>query len=168
MGLDQTAGWTDPQPLENVVNIDGSEAHKPLNDCYEWRKHARLQTFMQTLYAMKNIEDAVEPEVLEETGVPTIPEEPKSLASLIKALSSTLPIISAFNNARVELTETDVLTLKLLVEQEELPFCSDGFFWGQQFQEEAMKEYKEQDLEFCTKALSWIKDGKKVYYSPWF
>ena len=27
-------------------------------------------------------------------------------------------------------------------------FASDGFFWGQQFQEEQVKEYKAQDEEF--------------------
>ena len=35
-------------------------------------------------------------------------------------------------------------------------FCPDGFFWGQQFQEESMREYREQDEEFlkeCKKAL---------------
>jgi hypothetical protein len=28
-------------------------------------------------------------------------------------------------------------------------FCSGGFFWGHQFQEEAMKEYKEQTVFFA-------------------
>ena len=35
-------------------------------------------------------------------------------------------------------------------------FCPDGFFWGQQFQEESMREYREQDEEFlkeCKEAL---------------
>ena len=44
----------------------------------------------------------------------------------------------------------------------------DGFFWGQQFQEEAVKEYKEQDmkfLKFCEQAIS----EKKVveYWCSW-
>ena len=33
-------------------------------------------------------------------------------------------------------------------------FAKDGFFWGQQFQEEAVKEYKAQDEEF----LKWAKE----------
>jgi hypothetical protein len=45
-----------------------------------------------------------------------------------------------------------------------LPFCPDGFFWGHQFQEESMREYKNQDLEFCEKALKWLKEGKNVFY----
>ena len=35
-------------------------------------------------------------------------------------------------------------------------FASDGFFWGQQFQEQSVKEYKKLDLqflEFCKEAL---------------
>ena len=34
--------------------------------------------------------------------------------------------------------------------------AEDGFFWGQQFQEESVKEYKEQDikfLKFCEQAI---------------
>ena len=36
-------------------------------------------------------------------------------------------------------------------------FCNDGFFWGQQFQEESVKEYKSQDLKFvkfCKQAIN--------------
>ena len=44
-------------------------------------------------------------------------------------------------------------------------FASDGFFWGQQFQEEQVKEYRKQDkqfLEFCKEAL---KKGETIEYS---
>ena len=44
-------------------------------------------------------------------------------------------------------------------------FCSDGFFWGQQFQEESMKEYKSQDLKFLKFCKEAIKDGKTVVYT---
>ena len=40
-------------------------------------------------------------------------------------------------------------------------FASDGFFWGQQFQEEQVQEYKEQDQKFidwCKKQLEAKKD----------
>ena len=46
--------------------------------------------------------------------------------------------------------------------------AEDGFFWGQQFQEESMKEYKEQDLQFCEEALKWLEEGKQVYYECWY
>ena len=73
-----------------------------------------------------------------------------------------------FNCEDLELFEEDIKDLKKKVEDNNLPFCSDGFFWGHQFQEEAMREYKEQDLDFCEKALAWIADGKKVFYSCWW
>ena len=47
-------------------------------------------------------------------------------------------------------------------------FAHDGFFWGQQFQEESVKGYKEQDTEF----LQWCKDELSngnipEYYCSW-
>jgi len=44
-------------------------------------------------------------------------------------------------------------------------FATDGFFWGQQFQEESVKENKKYDkqfLKFCKDAL---KKGQVVEYS---
>ena len=47
-------------------------------------------------------------------------------------------------------------------------FVADGFFWGQQFQEESVKDYKEQDmkfLKFCEQAIS---ENKVVeYWCSW-
>ena len=46
--------------------------------------------------------------------------------------------------------------------------ASDGFFWGQQFQEEAAKEYQEQDLNFladCKEALS--NNDTLLYECSW-
>ena len=62
-------------------------------------------------------------------------------------------------------TDADIerLDKSELVENDNLPFCPDGFFWGQQFQE-SMKEYKELDLKFCKQALKWLDEGKKVWY----
>ena len=46
--------------------------------------------------------------------------------------------------------------------------AEDGFFWGQQFQEESVKDYKEQDikfLKFCEQAIS---ENKVVeYWCSW-
>ena len=44
-------------------------------------------------------------------------------------------------------------------------FTPDGFFWGQQFQEESVKEYKSQDLKFVKFCKQAIKDGKTVVYT---
>jgi hypothetical protein len=44
-------------------------------------------------------------------------------------------------------------------------FCSDGFFWGQQFQEEAVKEYKSQDKKFIEWCKEAIKNKQVVVYT---
>jgi nucleoid-associated protein YejK len=47
-------------------------------------------------------------------------------------------------------------------------FASDGFFWGQQFQEHSVKEYKKQDKEFLD-FCKWALKNKKVveYECSW-
>ena len=44
-------------------------------------------------------------------------------------------------------------------------FCEGGFFWGHQFQEESVKEYQKQDLEFCDWVLTELDKGNQVVYS---
>jgi hypothetical protein len=43
-------------------------------------------------------------------------------------------------------------------------FASDGFFWGQQFQESAVKEYKAQDKKFIDWCKEQLKNGKLIGY----
>ena len=43
-------------------------------------------------------------------------------------------------------------------------FAPDGFFWGQQFQEEQVKEYKAQDKEFLKWAKEQLKEGREIGY----
>jgi len=43
-------------------------------------------------------------------------------------------------------------------------FCPDGFFWGQQFQEEQVKEYKAQDKKFLEWCKKMLKEGKEIGY----
>ena len=109
-----------------------------INGEFEWRKHARLQQFMMELYHTRKGEE--------------VPDT----------------VIGSFNAENLELFEEDIKTLRELIAKDELPFCPDGFFWGHQYQEEAMREYKEQDLLFCTTALQWLAEGKKVFYSCWW
>ena len=46
--------------------------------------------------------------------------------------------------------------------------AEDGFFWGQQFQEESVKEYKEQDIKFLKFCEQAINDKKVVeYWCSW-
>ena len=44
-------------------------------------------------------------------------------------------------------------------------FCSDGFFWGQQFQEEAVNEYKGQDKKFIEWCEEAIKRKQTIVYT---
>lgn len=139
MGLDMYGGWLHPkteQP-DNVVDIKDNIGER-MEAVYEWRKHARLQQFMMMLHDSKNNG----PEKGERVGM-----------------------MDSFNSGEVlMLTKDDVLKLQELVQEDNLPFCPDGFFWGHQFQEESVREYKEQDLKFCEDALKWLDEGKEIWY----
>ena len=104
---------------------------------YYWRKHARLQQFMMKLNDAQN-------------GINDIQRAERGM-------------MSSFNGPMF-LTREDILELQKLVENDNLPFCPDSFFWGHQFQEETNKEYKEQDLDFCKDALVWLDKGYQVVY----
>jgi hypothetical protein len=43
-------------------------------------------------------------------------------------------------------------------------FAPDGFFWGQQFQEEQVKEYKEQDEKFVQWCKDQLKENQNIGY----
>ena len=141
MGLDVYAGFINPKKkdADNVVDIKDNRSDR-MEAPYYWRKHARLQQYMTELWHKKNATQMLG--IMGEDG---------------------------FNGGDVlTLTEEDILDLKAKVEDDNLPFCPDGFFWGHQFQEESMREYKEQDLAFCESALEWIRQGKEVWYeSSW-
>ena len=104
---------------------------------YEWRKHARLQVFMRDLYREKN------------------PDASEGSFGL------------GFNNeSSLELTTEDLEKLEKAIKEDFFDcFASDGYFWGQQFQEESAKEYKDQDKNFVKWARQELKDGNKVFYS---
>ena len=78
------------------------------------------------------------------------------------------PDAEGFNTTKLILDKEDILELQKLVKDNNLPFCDGGFFWGHQFQEEAMRESKKYDLKFCKDALKWIKEGKEVWYDCWW
>ena len=96
---------------------------------FYWRKHARLQQFMSKEFDEQNKDK----------------KRDNNLAHL------------GFNGG-----EGGVKITKELVERLEEAykngyynyFASDGFFWGQQFQEEQVQEYEEQDKKF----IDWCKE----------
>ena len=104
---------------------------------YEWRKHARLQVFMRNLHREKN------------------PDAHEGSFGL------------GFNNeSSLELTTEDLEKLEKAIKEDYFNcFADDGYFWGQQFQEESVKEYKDQDKNFVKWARQELKDGNKVFYS---
>ena len=104
---------------------------------YEWRKHARLQVFMRDLYREKN------------------------------SNTNKGDLGLGFNSeANLELTIDDLEKLEEAIKNKYYDFfAADGFFWGQQFQEESVKEYKDQDKNFVKWARQELKDENKVFYS---
>ena len=106
-----------------------------LNKEFYWRKHARLQVFMAREYDKQN------------------PKEEKATSQNYSDLSHL-----GFNGGPVNITNEILDRLEEAIKNSYYDyFAHDGFFWGQQFQEEAAKEYQEQDLDFladCKKALS--------------
>ena len=111
------------------------------NNQFYWRKHARLQVFMDKQHKQQNKNRKLDGE----------------LQSLGFNGDTDIPYV---------LVTTDILNkLEESINKDYWrDFCSDGFFWGQQIQEEQMKAYRDQDLEFVEWARKQIKDGKEVIY----
>ena len=145
MGLDQYA-----QIKNKKINFKKvySNEYEPTLHGFYWRKHARLQVFMNEQWVKQN-EHKYKKQLQDACS-----KEPFNLDHL------------GFNAGEVVyMTEEVVKNLeKAIKENYHSYFASDGFFWGQQFQEDSMKEYRKQDekfLEFCKKAL---KEKKVVTY----
>ena len=109
---------------------------------FYWRKHARLQVFFSKQFKKQN-EDR---------------DKNNSVADLQHL---------GFNAGQggVTITEEVVKDLEEAIKNGYYDhFANDGFFWGQQFQEEQVNEYKAQDkkfLEWCKKRL---KEKKEIGY----
>ena len=111
---------------------------------FVWRKHARLQQFMSSQWGKQN--------------------KHHQFGGHLAHLG-----FNADQEAPVYVTEELVTDLAEAISNNYKDYVAeDGFFWGQQFQEESVKEYKEQDikfLKFCQQAIS----EKKVveYWCSW-
>ena len=142
MGLDQYAGLRDSKgqvhiDFENVY----SDKYDPEKSGFVWRKHASLQVFMNKQFKKQ----------LSEKKHNTI-EDLQHLG---------------FNSGEGGVKITEELIKEL---EEEIKhgywncFASDGFFWGQQCQEEQAKEYKSFDKKFIKWAKEQIKAGRSIGY----
>ena len=111
---------------------------------YDWRKHARLQVFMAREYAKQNPkEDTTKHSSLEMSGL-------------------------GFNgdDHKVVITKDVLKKLEEAIKNNYWDyFASDGFFWGQQFQEEQVKEYEKQDKQFLKWCKEALKRGEVIEYS---
>ena len=109
---------------------------------FYWRKHARLQVFFAKQFRKQNKD-----------------ENKNNTVDDLQHLG--------FNGGQggVTITEEVVKDLEEAIKNDYWDhFATDGFFWGQQFQEEQVKEYKAQDkkfLEWCKKRL---KEKKEIGY----
>jgi hypothetical protein len=119
----------------------------------DWRKHNRLQGWMEDLWESK--------------GRPNYkPSEDENDFS------------GDFNSVELQLTRADLYALEDDILNLDLPE-SDGFFWGSDSYtwdnegkgtEEIQDDYyyKEQDLDFIKEAHKMIDKGYRVFYSCWY
>ena len=109
---------------------------------FYWRKHARLQVFFAKQFRKQN--------------------EGKDKNNTVDDLQHL-----GFNGGQggVTITEEVVKDLEEAIKNGYYDhFANDGFFWGQQFQEEQVKEYKAQDEEFLKWAKEQVKAGRDIGY----
>ena len=107
---------------------------------FYWRKHARLQEFMSREHAKQ---------------YPKFKSE-SDLGHL------------GFNGGDGDVNITKELLDRLeeaIKNDYHKYFANDGFFWGQQFQEESAKGYKDQDMQFLKAARKALEDGRTIKYS---
>jgi hypothetical protein len=145
MGLDQYAGTMREKVYEYTTpQGDKKEEKYQMAGPFEWRKHARLQEFMNTLHMERN--------------------KLKSKWEQDK-INDEEYVWNPISWNQIELLEDDIDKLEEAINNGySRYFCDGGFFWGHEFQEEAAKDYKEKDLEFVQFAREALADGETVIY----
>ena len=142
MGLDQHAHLRGQKVDWEQYYSDDDYGDK--EKVFVWRKHARLQQFMAKKWDEQN----------------TNHEHDGMLSHLGFNSDSDTPVY---------ITEDVVKELAEQIEKDYKDYpATDGFFWGQQFQEESVKEYKEQDIKFLKFCEQAINEKKVVeYWCSW-
>ena len=113
-----------------------------IHEEFYWRKHARLQVFFSKQFRKQN--------------------EGKDKNNTVDDLQHL-----GFNGGQggVTITEEVVKDLEEAIKNDYWDhFASDGFFWGQQFQEEQVNEYKAQDEKFLRWCKQRLKEKKEIGY----
>ena len=145
MGLDQYAG-TMREKVYKYTTPQGEkkEDKYQMAGPFEWRKHARLQEFMNTLYMERN--------------------KLKSKWEQDKINDSEY-VWNPISWDKIELLEDDIDKLEDAINNGYSGyFCDGGFFWGHEMQESQAEYYKEKDLEFVEFAREALADGETVIY----
>ena len=118
-----------------------------IHEEFYWRKHARLQVFFAKQFRK---------------------QKEKELSTL-KYKNNTMEDLQhlGFNGGQggVTITEEVVKDLEEAIKNGYYDhFANDGFFWGQQFQEEQVNEYKAQDEKFLRWCKQRLKEKKEIGY----
>ena len=109
---------------------------------FYWRKHARLQVFFAKQFRKQNKD-----------------KEKNNTVDDLQHLG--------FNGGQggVTITEEVVKDLEEAIKNGYWDHvANDGFFWGQQFQEEQVNEYKAQDEKFLRWCKQRLKEKKEIGY----
>ena len=141
MGLDQHAHLRgEPIDWKKYYSDDSDQE----NNFFVWRKHARLQQFMAQKWDAQNSHHNHGGD-LSHLGFNSDCEAPCYMTEeVVKELAEAI--------------QTDFKDYE----------ATDGFFWGQQFQEDSVKEYKEQDIKFLKFCEQAINEKKVVeYWCSW-
>ena len=126
--------------LDQYAQLRNEQGKVDVPENFYWRKHARLQQFMAVKYAEQNPKD-------NDPGTYNL----------------------GFNGGPLNITKEILEELEKAINNNYYNyFAPDGYFWGQQYQEEQVKSYFEQDNEF----LQWCKDelsngNQPEYHCSW-
>ena len=143
MGLDQYAYARPPRKRNSDDDIQIGE----------WRKHNRLQGWMERLWENK--------------GCPNMPD----------LTEDELGFGSAFNCVELPLTSQDIDELEYAINNFEFPeangffWGSDSYFWNDENDEPYPENdywYKKNDLMFVEEARKMLDNKWRVYYSCWY
>ena len=144
MGLDQYAHLRGHKVDWDKYYSDTEASIYEQKQVFVWRKHARLQEFMAQKWTEQNPSVKVEG-MLAHLGFNSDQDAPCYM---------TKEVVNELGE-QIEKGFSDYV-------------AEDGFFWGQQFQEESVKDYKDQDIKFLKYCQQAISENKVVeYWCSW-
>ena len=119
------------------------DSNGEVHEEFYWRKHARLQRFFSKQFEKQNKDK----------------QEENNTHDDLQHLG--------FNGGQggVKITEELIKELEESYNSDyHWDFAPDGFFWGHQFQEHSVNEYKAQDKKFIEWCKEQLKAGKDIGY----